>query len=819
MPPAMTLTQMDTLCLDVDMEGIAPWPEVEDREEIQTGEFFLVTVPLQKEGEEEKHQWVLPAQATRLSDGTLEMKVCLTNVWGRFGLKAITSVKVDADLQIRHVIVEGPDNVKIKDLFDNDVSRVMDETATKLHTDNKFFKHALDVTFCPMLESETAKYPRWDLLKAAISPLMEITVAQWKKLRPKDYKTKENITTAEKTSFVTNYLAPAHEHLKAREEASENAEEKKAIGSVIKSDAKTNVWFMTLLVDLICKQDLPSDDDEPVVLEGHPALQSILKAVNAQNAAIDALKAHVSLMSTQLQLRDAVATTGVKPMILRLDKDHDCTFKLMQAFADKIMDPKAIISMSNDSANIARSMVIFQAQRRWQDNEEGFRDFFEMSFPEYDSLMRKPPSTENWGEYKENVLFCDEHPTLEIRTIVKGVDGKISVHTTDDSGNRVHVGFRIINEMASKGHCDIGATKKNAGATAQYIFSQQEAKQAQQLLSNLLAETRSASLDRPPANAYLSKEQVLKSIKESREAEKVDARQDGAAWTTVANASKDKEKKKAKKKADEAENRQRAREADARKEQQLAEIQAQQAQLLQQQQYLMQGRLPMQTQPPPQQQPPAMAQPQPQPSYGGQSNYQSPTHNHPPTQAPGVNTVQQWNAGAAPQQWPTVAQQQLWSQVAGSKQPQYHPVTSGWPTGISQAQAGAQMNGEPVVPAVVVFNGIAPETLKAVLRQLDPAMATAVVSITQEQGPKGSRAVLHCKASDAPQLQQVLPPLLRQRRLPADSYVARKSQQAVQGMQAASFKAGVCHHFAMRTKCPFEGRCKFMCWPPEGCPP
>ena len=80
-------------------------------------------------------------------------------------------------MQIRHVIVEGPDNVKIKDLFDNDVSRVMDETATKLHTDNKFFKHALDVTFCPMLESETAKYPRWDLLKAAISPLMEITVA------------------------------------------------------------------------------------------------------------------------------------------------------------------------------------------------------------------------------------------------------------------------------------------------------------------------------------------------------------------------------------------------------------------------------------------------------------------------------------------------------------------------------------------------------------------------------------------------------------------------------------------------------------------
>ena len=74
MPPAMPMAQMKALCLDVDAEGTAPYPEVEDREEIEPGEFFLVTVPLEKDDEEEKHQWVLPAQATKLSDGTLEMK-------------------------------------------------------------------------------------------------------------------------------------------------------------------------------------------------------------------------------------------------------------------------------------------------------------------------------------------------------------------------------------------------------------------------------------------------------------------------------------------------------------------------------------------------------------------------------------------------------------------------------------------------------------------------------------------------------------------------------------------------------------------------
>ena len=122
------------------------------------------------------------------------------------------------------------------------------------------------------------------------------------------------------------------------------------------------------------------------------------------------------------------------------------------------------------------------------------------------------------------------------------------------------------------------------------------------------------------------------------------------------------------------------------------------------------------------------------------------------------------------------------------------------------------MTGEPIVPAVVVFKDIAPEKLKTLIDQFAPTITTEVVSITQEQGPKGSRAVLHCKASDAAKVQQMLIPLLLHRQMPTDIYIARKHQQAAQGMQAASFKAGICNHFSNHRACPFQGHCKFKCY-------
>ena len=92
---------------------------------------------------------------------------------------------------------------------------------------------------------------------------------------------------------------------------------------------------------------------------------------------------------------------------------------------------------------------------------------------DYQVRLTENPSTVNWGGQMEAMLFCREHTTLEIRTIWKARNGKVSSFSTLKEGeNRNHVGFRMLDQAS--GHCNIGAIKK-AGGPAQYIFSKQEA--------------------------------------------------------------------------------------------------------------------------------------------------------------------------------------------------------------------------------------------------------------------------------------------------------------------------------------------------------
>ena len=133
------------------------------------------------------------------------------------------------------------------------------------------------------------------------------------------------------------------------------------------------------------------------------------------------------------------------------------------------------------------------------------------------------------------------------------------------------------------------------------------------------------------------------------------------------------------------------------------------------------------------------------------------------------------------------------------------------------------VDGEVVVPAVVVFGNGEKKELKASLYKLSNGAASAVCSIHKITNG-APRSVLHCKASNL-QLVQSLVGIMRgtggwRVAVYEDKSVLPKNQQANYGLAGAIAKADLCRHFANGISCPHvvrKGKCRFHCWggPPQ----
>ena len=112
-----------------------------------------------------------------------------------------------------------------------------------------------------------------------------------------------------------------------------------------------------------------------------------------------------------------------------------------------------------------------------------------------------------------------------------------------------------------------------------------------------------------------------------------------------------------------------------------------------------------------------------------------------------------------------------------------------------------QLAGEMIVPAVVVFRNMEPDAMKTIVAQIAPSLVSHIVSVTQEQGAKASRIVLHCRTRHIEQVHTIIP-LLEAKGMPTQAYIARKSQQAAQDLQNATSNAGICHYFCGKSELP-----------------
>lgn len=133
------------------------------------------------------------------------------------------------------------------------------------------------------------------------------------------------------------------------------------------------------------------------------------------------------------------------------------------------------------------------------------------------------------------------------------------------------------------------------------------------------------------------------------------------------------------------------------------------------------------------------------------------------------------------------------------------------------------VDGEVVVPAVVVFGNGEKKELKASLHKLSNGAASAVCSIHKITNG-APRSILHCKASNL-QLVQSLVGIMRgtggwRVAVYEDKSVLPKNQQANYGLAGAIAKADLCRNFANGISCPHvarKGKCRFHCWggPPQ----
>jgi hypothetical protein len=621
------------------------------------------------------------------------------------------------------------------------------------------------------------------------------------------------------------------------------------------------------------------------VPKGLPAareLKQLHGKVDALTVAIELLGTQLKLRTVI-----ATQQVELKATTIKVPGDHRCGYTVLQALAHKAKDPAALLSLTLEGAQQAIATICAQANVMWLADAPKFKNATECdSYDEYLAKMIRSPSTLNWKGSPEGLFFVAGNMDLEVRTLYIDDKGKVQMESTLQDGEkpRKHVGFSI---YTGSNHHDIGATHKEGqpAGDLQYVFTPAEATTAQRLLSEYLTaskEKKSVSFTLNTSGDQSANQSVEDVEKRVLELLADEDSKEGTAWQTV-NSNDKKQRKKEKKKAQVTEGQKSngkggqtgwGQTVQQQQGQQAAQQQAQQAaqqqqaqQAAQQQQAQQAARQQLAQQAARQQ----LAQQAAQHQQAQQAVQQQAQQAAQQQQSQQAAQLQQAQAAAAWQQQHAQQASVTWQQQAGQVMQQhqshqelqqgmsYGPPTGkqhegqglqqqqppAWPTQrvhqvpfqqqqdwqvntpptTSQwgGQKAVQVDGDHIVPAVVVFGPGTKEDLQVFLKGVEPTAASAIASI-QQVTTGTPRCVLHCKQSQSPLVQSLISPL-HQHNISAAIYKSHtpppgKAQQATAGLNKAADVAGLCRYYANHQACPHSKKtrgCSFRCWngPPE----
>jgi hypothetical protein len=157
------------------------------------------------------------------------------------------------------------------------------------------------------------------------------------------------------------------------------------------------------------------------------------------------------------------------------------------------------------------------------------------------------------------------------------------------------------------------------------------------------------------------------------------------------------------------------------------------------------------------------------------------------------------SAGGGERSWTEIAQDNGWQKVETRKK-----------VVVVRAQPSAAKHQS----AVVIYTQASAKDFMDELARKDHDVAEMVASTRQKEG----HVVLMATTEDVQALKECLP-WFKNWGMQAKEYMLKPgtlANSAAQGWKDQTREAGVCHHFLKGTECPFRGRCKFKCYPPEG---
>lgn len=812
LPEPMLETKLLEICKSDIVDGIPRYPEIEDRAEIEDGDYVILTAELEFEcksqGDNPTETYAIPAKATRTDEG-LEIHPCDIDMWN-LAWKKPDPVTVNANTLLRATRANAitDDSNKISDYHD-DIDNTIIRCQTRISETSPGYRRAVS---SGKGADKTTNTARVSLFSEAMRQLMQLTPYSWHRLRPKDL---DNITKEDIARFDP-YLKKATNII--------SSDQVNPVNSMGNTD--TNIKYITMMMDIAASDGVPDPDqpDEAKDVDSLPQNNTGNEINQLRKEMAEMGKRHsaelvkiyglLNTMSHQLRLQERMEH-GEEKMQVRLMEcpaDHSCLFYALKIIADKFQNADCPIVATESRAKRARSIMLWHARQMWVEEKDAWKqEFGDETFDEFYARHSDKPSTNNWGGMPEINLFNREYPTLEFRLILNEVGtDPVPLSIKGDGQHATKVAFLVWNGA----HYNIGTGKMGSStsetvATNKVIFDAEDADRVQVLLVEHLAGQKPTDESKKNRRVRFAQDKDPQQTKEDffRQAEKDMNMGGDGDWTTFEREDKrqrQERKRKEKEKKEKEEKEKREKEQQSNREKENA---ARHALLIQQQTSALRTA---------QEQTARLQQAlQAQQNQAGMIQGQ---HAHPtawviPPQQHHHHQVQQ-QAPQHHQHQQTTYLQALQGQ--GCHQPSTQ-VTGSVSTG---REFDLILGGAPVVPAAVIFTKETVGRVKAMLRKTVPASAELVKAVVKRgAGGNGERCELHCLLNDVPIVQTAIP-TLRNNGIRVDVYKQQQrrttepgglSAQSATGMEEAIRRAGVCRQYYHGQPCN-RSPCKFKCY-------
>ena len=364
---------------EVDGDGNAAYPDMEDQDWdcCPRGEAVWVSMELTATKDSENHDlkegdkatFAVPCETSREGNETVASPYN-TTLWEELGVEPVRKVKEEDILGKWRAYLEpahytGPaSNTKMATHLGDTLNQVTSSCVESLYDDNVNFRNALKLSKNKFQEFVAKEYPRKFFFMGMMKTLMKLTPNEWYKIK------RDNLLEDIETEWKTELFPNALNNIVSASEC-KDATKIKAFQTSM-GQPTSNTKFLHLLMTLAAdKCGMKADDPEGAQANAgaqagaadpargryyhHPSSSAVHRSVadlkgtvDKQGAILSSMKNTLEIVARQLNMRAVEPSDVWKAAHIRVNEGN--AYFVMQAFADKLTDPDAGISVGKEQA-------------------------------------------------------------------------------------------------------------------------------------------------------------------------------------------------------------------------------------------------------------------------------------------------------------------------------------------------------------------------------------------------------------------------------------------------------------------------------------